>query len=106
MRNESSSFGGLRVILVAGMLILATCGFGCRSMVEALGYTTVDEELVQISAARDKATQEYVDATLPHLAAHFEGVDLARMKDLGETLKRVSAKEHLLLSGVPDGDGE
>jgi len=87
------------LMLAAGLLALAASFSGCRGLIEAAGYTVVDEELVAISKARDDATKEYVDATLPLLDKGFEDLDLDRMKDLGATLKRVSEKEHVLISG-------
>jgi len=102
-----SRFPILRALaLAAGLLILAASFAGCRSLIEAVGYTVVDEDLVQISKARNDATQEYVDATLPILDKGFDGLDLVRMQDLGKTLKRVSAKEHNLLSNDVEEDGK
>ena len=95
---------GRMAFLAAGLLALAALPCGCKSMVEAMGYTVVDDELVEISQARDNATQEYVDITLPNLSKSFDGLELAKYKDLGETLKRVSRKEHLLLSGKLEAD--
>lgn len=85
----------LRTIGVALVLGLS----GCVSIVEGLGYTVVDEELVAIDKARDAATQKYVDETLPLVVED-------RIRELGETLKRVSAKEQALLSGSLDEEDD
>jgi hypothetical protein len=95
----SSILRSARLALVAGALILVTGLTGCRSMVEAMGYTVVDDELVSISATRDKFTAKYVDATLPLVEEHLDGDAKLELKDMGETLKRVSAKEHKLIAG-------
>ena len=87
------------LVLAAGLMALAAPLSGCKNIVEAIGYRVVDEQLEDICSVRDDATQEYVDATLPLLKDAFEGEDLLRMKDLGETLKRVSRKERDLVTG-------
>jgi len=97
MRFASSSL--LRTaVLVAALLVAATTAGGCRSMVEAIGYTVVDEELQAIVAARDDATQEYVKATLPLIDEATQEPERARLIDLGQTLARVSTKERELIN--------
>jgi hypothetical protein len=86
-------------LLICVLLVLLPLSVGCRSLVEAMGYTVVDEEIVAIDKVRDAATARYVDSTLPLLEKGFEGKALKDMEDLGKTLKRVSRKESLLLSG-------
>jgi hypothetical protein len=94
------------LFLAAGLLALAAPLSGCRSMVEAMGYTVVDEELAEICAVRDDATQKYVDATFPLLKDGFEGEKLLEMEDLARTLKRVSRKERELIArDLEEDDG-
>lgn len=84
------------IILISVLLGASLCG--CQSMIEAIGYTVVDEELKAISAARDDATQEYITATLPLVeASSKEAADKAKLLDLGKTLARVSRKERILI---------
>lgn len=96
MRLASSSL--LRAaVLVAVLLAAATTAGGCRSLVEAVGYTVVDEDLKQIVVVRDDATQEYIAATLPLIDKHAPDEDKPRLNDLGQTLARVSKKERELI---------
>lgn len=84
------------------VLILALLGAsltGCQSVIEAMGYTVVDEELQQVDTVRNAATQKYVVTTLPLLAKGLDGEALLEAKDLGETLQRVSALENKLING-------
>ena len=85
------------VVLVAALLAVATSSTGCRSLVEACGYTVVDDELKQIVVVRDDATQEYIKATLPLIDEHAPESDKLRWSDLGRTLARVSKKERELI---------
>jgi len=98
--GEASSI--LRRTLTVAVLAAVCLGSGCQSLVEAMGYTVVDDQLVEISAVRDKYTQAYIDRTLPLVDAYLEGDAKEEIRDMGETLKRVSAKEHALLKGLPD----
>ena len=86
-------------ITILFLALLGASLTGCQSVIEAMGYTVVDEELQQVDNARDEATQKYVAQTLPLLAKGFEGEALLEAKDLGETLQRVSALENRLING-------
>jgi len=106
---EGKRFPLLRALALAAGLSCAAAAFsGCRTVVEAMGYTVVDEDLEKVCVARDDATQRYLQETEPLLGQHFQGMQLLEMQDLAKTLSRVSRKERELVCGssAKDDDGQ
>ena len=87
------------------ILLLAVVALGgCNSVASFLGADVVTDNIKDADAIRHKYTIEYIDATLPLVDQHMAAADKKKYKDVGERLKRISAKENKLLQGTWDDE--